>query len=88
MYSPSQSVTFSVPLIRSRRRLRIHLAYDLKHVRDSLMVVVAAPQGSCEIEFFPDESIEVECFRRDEGVNAVEAAWLDSFIAEQRDQPL
>lgn len=62
-----------------------HLAYDLKHVRDSLMVVVAVPQGYCEIEFFPDGSIEVEWFRRGEGVNAVEAPWLDTFIAEQRD---
>ena len=67
---------------------KAHLTYDLKHGRDSLMVVVAGPQGSCEVAFFPDKSIEVEWFRRDEGVNAVEAAWLDSFIAEQRDQPL
>ncbi len=52
------------------------------------MVVVAVPQGSCEIAFFPDESVEVEWFRRHEDVNAVEAAWLDSFIAGQRDQPL
>ena len=62
-----------------------HVAYDLKHVRDSLMVVVAVPQGDCEIGFFPDGSIEVEWFRRDEGANPVEAAWLDTFIAEQHD---
>jgi len=37
-----------------------HLTYDLNHVRDSLMVVVAVPQDYCAIAFFPDESIEVE----------------------------
>jgi hypothetical protein len=38
-----------------------------------------------QLEEARDGSTEVEWFRRDEGVNAVEAAWLDTFIAEQRD---
>ena len=60
-----------------------HLAYDLKHIRDSLLVAVHVPRGYCEIEFFPDGGIEVEWFQRGEDVNSVETVWLDTFIAEQ-----
>jgi hypothetical protein len=49
------------------------------------MVVVSVPEGHCEIEFFADRSIEVEWFRRGQGVESVESAWLDEFIADQSD---
>jgi hypothetical protein len=60
-----------------------HLAYSVLHPRDSLMVVVHVPEGYCEIEFPAEGDIEVEWFRRGEGVDLVDSAWLDTFIADQ-----
>jgi len=39
-----------------------HIAYRLEHVRDALMVSVAVPGERWEIEFFPDDHVEVERF--------------------------
>jgi hypothetical protein len=39
-----------------------HIAYRLEHVRDSLMIIVAVPGERWEIEFFPDDHVEVERF--------------------------
>jgi hypothetical protein len=39
-----------------------HLPYRLEHVRDSLMVIVVVPGERWEIEFFPDDHVEVERF--------------------------
>jgi len=36
--------------------------YRLEHVRDSLMVIVAVPGERWEVEFFPDDHVEVERF--------------------------
>ncbi len=36
--------------------------YRLEHVRDSLMVIVAIPGERWEVEFFPDDHVEVERF--------------------------
>jgi hypothetical protein len=70
-------------ILRFLDRLELaHVSYDLKHVRDTLMVVVHVPEGYCEIESFADGTIEVEWFHRGEGVHSVAATWLDEFIAE------
>ncbi len=39
-----------------------HISYRLEHVRDSLMVLVTVSGERWEIEFFPDEHVEVERF--------------------------
>lgn len=39
-----------------------HIAYRLEHVRDALMIVVAAPGERWEIEIFEDGRVEVERF--------------------------
>lgn len=63
----------------------VNISYDLKHVRDSLMVIVYLPVGMWEIEFFDDGTLEVELFKRNEGVEAVSEKWLDQFIEENKD---
>jgi hypothetical protein len=63
----------------------VHLHYDLKHSRDSILVRVDLPTGFWEIEFFEDEHLEVEFFPRQKGVEQVGEAWLDRFIEENKD---
>ncbi len=63
----------------------VNISYDLKHVRDSLMVSVYIPAGMWEIEFFEDGTLEIELFERNEGVEAVSENWLDKFIDENKD---
>lgn len=62
---------------------KIH--YDLKHVRDSIMVSVDIPGGIWEIEFFEDGTLEVELFSRGNGVDGVAEEWLDQFIEDHKD---
>ena len=57
-----------------------NLHYDLKHVRDSMMVVVFTAEGYWEIEFFENGGIEVELFKRKKGVRVVHEKWLKRFI--------
>jgi hypothetical protein len=61
------------------------IQYDLKHVRDSIMVQAYLPIGTWEIEFFEDGTIEVELLSRQEGVERVSKEWLERFIEEHRD---
>jgi hypothetical protein len=63
----------------------VNIHYDLKHVRDSIMVSVYIPQGIWEIEFFEDGTVEVEQFKRGDGVDMVPGDWLDRFIEENKD---
>ncbi len=49
------------------------------------MVSIYIPQGIWEIEFFENGTLEVEIFRRNEGVEAVPEKWLDQFIEENKD---
>ncbi len=58
--------------------LNIH--YDLKHVRETIMVRTYVPEGVWEIEFFEDGTLEVELFPRTEGVDAISEEWLDQFL--------
>ncbi|MDP9382905.1 MAG: hypothetical protein M3Q29_22765 [Chloroflexota bacterium] len=62
---------------------KIH--YDLKHVRDSIMIRAYLPEGLWEIEFLRDGTLEVELFRREGSVEAVPEGWLDRFIESNRD---
>lgn len=57
-----------------------NLFYDLKHVRNSVMVVVFTAEGYWEIEFFENGEIEVEPFKRKAGVKVVGKKWLKRFI--------
>jgi hypothetical protein len=61
------------------------LHYDLKHVRDSIMVSVYIPAGMWEIEFFEDGTLEVELFKGGQGVEGVTDEWLNRFIEENKD---
>jgi len=61
------------------------LSHDLKHVADSLLVLVHVPQGYCEVEFFADGTIAAEWFPRGDGAEAVADQWLGLFIAEHRE---
>lgn len=61
------------------------IRYDLKHVRDSIMIRAYLPEGLWEIEFLQDGTLDVELFRRDEGVEAVPEEWLDRFIESNRE---
>jgi hypothetical protein len=63
--------------------IKIH--YDLKHVRDSIMVQAYLPIGTWEIEFFEDGTIEVELLTRQAGVERVSEEWLGRFVEENRD---
>jgi hypothetical protein len=38
------------------------IQYELKHVRDSVLVAVTVPGERWEIEFFEDSSVDVERF--------------------------
>ena len=58
------------------------LSYDLKHVRDSLLVLVSVPQGYCEVEFFTNGTVEAEWFPRGAAAEAVDDEWLGAFIAD------
>jgi hypothetical protein len=60
-----------------------NIHYDVKHVRDSLMVLIAVPNGYWEIEFFADGTLEAEHFPSEAGVDAISPTWLDQFIADQ-----
>ena len=62
-----------------------NLFYDLKHVRNSVMVVVFTVEGYMEIEFFENGEIEVELFRREKGVKLVRKKWLERFINDNTD---
>ncbi len=62
-----------------------NIHYDLKHVRDSVMVSTYIPGGIWEIEFFEDGTLEVEFFRRAGDVEAVPEAWLDQLIEDNKD---
>ncbi len=62
-----------------------NIHYDLKHVRDSIMVRTYIPEGLWEIEFFEDGTLEVEFFPRDSGVEGVPEEWLDRFIEDHKD---
>jgi hypothetical protein len=59
--------------------------YDLKHVRDSIMVRAYLPEGLWEIEFLRDGTLDVELFRREAGVEAIREEWLDRFVERNRD---
>ena len=61
------------------------IQYDLKHVRNSIMVQTYLPIGTWEIEFFEDGAIEVELLFRKKGVERVSEEWLTRFIEEDRD---
>jgi hypothetical protein len=63
----------------------VHIYYDLKHSRDSILVRVDVPTGMWEIEFFEDGTLEVELFPREKGVEAVPEEWLKHFIERNRD---
>jgi hypothetical protein len=63
----------------------IKIQYDLKHVRDSIMVQAYLPIGTWEIEFFGDGTIEVELLARQAGVERVSQEWLDRFTEENKD---
>ena len=63
----------------------INIHYDLKHVRESIMIQAYLPIGTWEIEFFEDGTIEVELLPRTSGVERVPEEWLESFIEENRD---
>ena len=63
--------------------IKVH--YDLKHVRDSIMVQAYLPIGTWEIEFFDDGTVEVELLPRKEGVERVSEEWLERFIEKNRD---
>ncbi len=63
----------------------IKVQYDLKHVRDSIMVQAYLPIGTWEIEFFKDGTVEVELLPRKEGVERVSEEWLERFIEKNRD---
>jgi hypothetical protein len=63
----------------------IKIQYDLKHVRDSIMVQAYLPIGTWEIEFFEDGTIEVELLARHARVERVSEEWLERFIEENRD---
>lgn len=62
----------------------VGLHYDLKHVRETIMVSVYVPEGIWEIEFFEDGTLEVELFRPGEGVESVPEEWLNRFIEENK----
>jgi hypothetical protein len=53
--------------------------YRLERVRDALMVEVAVPGERWEVEFFPDEHVEVERFVSDGEILGVEA--LDELLS-------
>ena len=63
--------------------IKVH--YDLKHIRDAIMVLAYTVQGYWEIEFFEDGTIEVELFRGGDGVKGVSEEWLQTFIEENKD---
>lgn len=58
------------------------IAYNLKHVRDTLMVVISVPGERWEVEFFEDGEIEIERFIS-QGVDGIEEDALNQLIAEQ-----
>ncbi len=62
-----------------------NIAYDLDHVRETIMVRARLPAGIWEIEFFEDGTIEVEFFERSQGVRGASEAWLKLFIEQNRD---
>jgi hypothetical protein len=41
---------------------KLNFAYSLKHVRDTLMVVISVPGERWEVEFFENGEIEIERF--------------------------
>ncbi len=58
------------------------IAYSLKHVRDTLMVVISVPGERWEVEFFEDGEIEIERFMS-QGVDGIDEEQLYKLIAEQ-----
>lgn len=66
-----------------RRLDAAHLHYSLASYRDAVTVhVTASPNERWEVEFFPDDSVEVERFVSGGGVVAADDALLDSLFAE------
>lgn len=57
------------------------LAYSLRHVRDTIMVVISVPGERWEVEFFEDGEIEIERFIST-GVMDIDEDSLDHLIAE------
>ena len=62
-----------------RRLEESKIWYRLERVRDALMVEVAVPGERWEVEFFPDEHVEVERFVSDGEILGVEA--LDELLS-------
>jgi hypothetical protein len=56
------------------------IAYSLKHVRDTLMVVITIPGERWEVEFFEDGEIEIERFIST-GVEGIDEETLNRLIA-------
>jgi hypothetical protein len=62
------------------REYRIH--FDLKCVRDAIMVTVRSPGTYYEIEFFADGHIEVETLGQSTGVSSVTLKEITSRVIE------
>jgi hypothetical protein len=60
------------------------IAYSLKHVRETLMVVVRVPGERWEIEFFESGEIEIERFVS-QSVEGIEEDALYRLVAEWSD---
>ncbi len=60
-----------------------HIWYRLKHVRESIMVLVAVPGERWEIEFFDDDHVEVERFTSSGTIE--DEPVLDDLIAKHGD---
>ena len=56
-----------------------HIAYQIEHVRDSILIAVAVPGERWEIEFFDDGHVETEIFRSSGGVTREESI-LESLV--------
>ncbi len=57
--------------------------YRLDHVRDSLLVTIAVPGERWEVEFFEDDSVEVERFVSTGSIETERA--LDTLFAQHGD---
>lgn len=56
-----------------------NIAYGLKHVRDTIMVVISVPGERWEVEFFEDGEIEIERFVST-GVTDIDEGSLEHLI--------
>ena len=62
---------------------RQKIAYQLEHVRDSIMVIASVPGERWEIEFFDDGHVEVERFQSAGNIENEEV--LEDLIAQYGD---